>query len=269
MRVGTVTLGQIATFLILFSLLPISSRAAVFWDDELESGNTGYPLMFTLPSCGGATSGNDTTNKVSGSGSLRLGYPSNDITCGGFADRSFSATTDLWGRFYIRLSPGFIVSPVATKIMNNSTDGGGVSFWWAMYGGSSNLMITGQGYPPGINAVNYFSNVGNGNLRTSPEGGFVCVETRIKLNTVGSADGVIEAYKNGVLVMNHTGIVMRTAGTSTETVRFIFNRMYRQYGQGDINYDRLAFGNTRIGPIGGEPPPTPTVPSAPTGLAVT
>jgi len=67
MRVGTVTLGQIATFLILFSLLPISSRAAVFWDDELESGNTGYPLMFTLPSCGGATSGHDTTNKVSGS----------------------------------------------------------------------------------------------------------------------------------------------------------------------------------------------------------
>jgi hypothetical protein len=103
MRVGTVTLGQIATFLILFSLLPISSRAAVFWDDELEEGNTGYTFKFTDPNwrCGGQDWGSfDTVNKVSGTASLKLIYPG--IAQGSVEDldRSFPATTDLWARWY-------------------------------------------------------------------------------------------------------------------------------------------------------------------------
>jgi len=245
----------------------------IYWDDELEVGNTGYPGMFNLDLCGGVSTGMDTVNKISGNGSLRIGYPGNEITCGGFADRFFPATLDLWSRFYIRLSPGFITHPVSTKLMNHSTEGGSPqSNWWAILHGGSEIFVAVQHYPINNSTVNFAPNVGDGNV-SKTNGQWYLIETRTKLNTIGVADGLIEAYKNGVQFMNYTGLEFRKVSQGTQNNLFTFNRMFRQDGQGNINYDRLAFGDARIGPITGglppPPPPPPTVPTQPTGLQVT
>lgn len=239
--------------MVVLSVLPMSSHATTFWDDELESGNTGYDFSALMNStCGGVTWGAyDTVNKVSGTASLKENFPGPNL-CGGFADRYFPNTTDLWSRFYVRLSPGFVVDGTGTKLMNNSTDKI-LSNWWVMMFGRPDLVIAVQNYPAG-NTTNLYPNTGNGSLRTNPEGQFLCIETRTKLNDVGQANGVIEAYKNGVQIMNHTGLEMRTVSQGSQNSTFIFNRMYRQHGTGSINYDRLAFGNTRIGCLGSAPP---------------
>ena len=251
-----------------------------YWDDEMEVGNTGYPDMFTLDTCGGLSSGNDTVNKISGNGSLRLGYPGAQVqVCGGFADRSFPATLDLWSRFYMRLSPGFIVDTTTTKIMLHATDSF-LSNWWIMAFSSSKLVCTAQLYPP-TDSTNFFCNLGTSaqqELRTSPEGGWRMVETRERLGAADSAEGLIEAWIGDaggtmVKVMSHSLNNWRNTTQGSQNSKFVWNRMFRQSGEGNINYDRVAMGDARIGPITGGlpplPPPPPTVPTQPTGLQVT
>jgi len=271
MRVGTVTLGQIATFLILFSLLPISSRAAVFWDDELEEGNTGYNFETRFKDmCGSVVWGSfDTVNKVSGTASLKLNFPGvkfHDL-CGGFTDRFFTGTTDLWARWYIRFEPGFILDSVSTKVMNQSTDGN-QSNWWGFKWGSNQLVVDVQNYPINGSTQSFAPNVGDGSVPIN--GSWVCIETRTKLNTVGQADGLLEAYKNGTRYMNYTGLEYRKVSQGSQNNVFTFNRIFRQNGTGSLNYDRLAFGNTRIGCLGSIPAPSPSNGSiaAPSNLSV-
>jgi len=248
-----------------------------YWDDELEQGNTGYDFSNRFQDmCGQVVWGSfDTVNKVSGTGSLRLNFPifnlPPDNLCEGFADRSFPATLDLWSRFYIRLEPGFTTHPVSTKFMNHSTSGI-QSNWWGILHGGSEIFVTVQHYPIINSSQNFAPNVADGNV-SKTNGQWYCIETREKLNTIGVADGVLEAYKNGVQFMNYTGLEFRKVSQNTQNNQFIFNRLIRQGGYGSINYDRLAMGNTRIGPITGGlpplPPPPPTAPTQPTGLQVT
>ena len=276
MRVGTVTLGQIATFLILFSLLPISSRAAVFWDDELESGSTGWGATLEsrmTDTCGGVNWGSfDTVNKVSGTASLKLNFPGMAYhdACGGFTDKYFPGTTDLWARWYMRLAPGFIIDSIGTKLMNQSTDGQ-QSNWWGFLWGTNEVTVQLQNYPTNGNTKNFNPNVGSGSVPI--DGSWVCIETRTKLNTVGQADGLLEAYKNGTRFMNYTGLEFRKVSQGTQNNVFVFNRIFRQNGTGSLNYDRLAFGNTRIGCLGSIPAPSIPPPSngsvaAPSNLSV-
>jgi hypothetical protein len=250
------------------SLVPISSHAAVFWDDEMEAGNTGYPgLVSNGYSCGGVPGFTyDTVNKVSGSASLKENFPGLQYhqQCGGFADRSFPSTSDLWGRFYVRLSPSFVVSTVTTKIMRNDTNTD-QDHWWGMAFGSNQVMLALQNYPTIGSSRNFYTNVGDGAL---PRGQFVCIETRIKLNTVGQADGLVEAYKNGVRFLYYTGLEIRKVSQGTQGAQFYQNRMYRQDGAGSINYDRVAMGNTRIGCLGSVPASDSTPPAPPVGVVV-
>jgi hypothetical protein len=226
----------------LWSLLPISSHAEIFWDDEMESGNTGYEfpakpcndmLAFTF----------DATQKVSGGGSVRLDYAGDPHVCGGFCDRYFTHTDDLWGRFYIRLSPDFVVNSTVTKVMRNDTNSH-LDHWWVMMWGSNVLLVGLQNYPTKGSTKNLYANVGDG---TIPLGEWTCIETHIKHNTVGKADGLVEAYKNGVRFLHYPDLEMRKVSEGTQDAHFESNRMYRQGGKGSIWYDRLAFGNERIG----------------------
>jgi|CXWL01.1.fsa_nt_gi hypothetical protein len=235
------------------SLLPVSSHAAVFWDDEMEPGNTGYVTV--MPTTGGF----DTTVKFSGTASLREDF--NGTTQGGFEDRTFPATDDLWGRFYIRLSPGFVAAN-QTKIMRNDTNTE-LMHWWGMLFGDRAVTVQLQNYPVTGQTTNFYPNVGNGTLG---DGQWSCIETRIKNNTVGQADGVVEAYKDGVQFMNYAGLEIRKSSQGTQNAQFVSNRMYRQGGTGSIWYDRVAFGNTRIGCLGSAPTNDISPPTAPVGL---
>ncbi|MEK6774526.1 MAG: hypothetical protein AABY64_11330 [Bdellovibrionota bacterium] len=269
-------INEIFALVLLVTFLTNSARAATFWDDEMEAGNTGYGALVTNPNICGNVAGfsYDTVNKVSGAASLKENFPGLQYTgqCGGYADRSFPATDDLWSRYYVRLSPGFIVSPTAyTKVMRNDT-GTQLAHWWAMGPGLNQLLVALQNYPTTGETRNFRPNEGDGSLT---RGQWVCIETRIKHNTVGKSDGLVEAYKNGVRFMHWPGLEIRKVSQGTQNAHFVSNRMYRQEGEGSINYDRVAFGNTRIGCIGSVvpepiplPPLPPAKPLAPTSLQV-
>lgn len=254
----------------LLSLLPISSHATVFWEDELESGNTGYHGVTGTPNCGGLPSWEyDTANKVSGNASMKATFPGTPQyrqQCGGFWDRTFTPSQDMWTRFYIRLSPGFVVDYVQTKIMRHDATDTNLSNWWGLLFGSSTISVQLQNNPIG-STTNVYANVGDGNIRTNPEGQWVCIETHERMNDMGSANGVVEAWKNGVQFLNYTGVVFRTA---TQFPNYLFSavRMYRQDGGGSINYDKLAVGNTRIGCSGSVPTNDTSPPGPPTGLSI-
>lgn len=240
----------------------MASQATVFWDDEMESGNSGYGL----PSNGAMSY--DTSTKFSGNGSTRLNYPSScypdanaQQNCGGFMDRTFPSTTNFYRRFYIRLSAGFQVSDVFTKIMRSDTTGPN-SNWWVMgCCGSRGFLVSDQNVPSIGSAVNYKTNFSFADSK------WYCVETREQLNTPGVANGIAQAWVDGTQVMYVSNIMYRQAGDNS---LFNNNRLYRQTGSGSIWYDRVAVGDTRIGCTGSasQPPATSPPPAAPTGLIV-
>src|SRR5690242_13774787 len=111
-----------------------ASHATVFWDDEMEAGNTGYNI-----SGKSGTMTFDTSVKFSGNGSLRLDYPSEcypdkiaqGFQCGGYVDRSFPTTSNLYRRFYINMANNFTVGDSETKIMATYPPGETTfTTWW-------------------------------------------------------------------------------------------------------------------------------------------
>ena len=237
------------------SVLPISSHAAIFYDDEMESGNTGFGFNLNQP-CGGANAFTfDSTQKVSGNGSIRLDY-SGASNCGGFADRSFTGTADLYSRFYIRLSPNWVTSPIVTKITRSDTSGPN-SNWWAMLWGGTNLEVSAQNTPTVGNTINHYSSF------SFATGTWYCVETHEQLGTAGAANGVIEAWVNGAKVLGVGGVQFRQPGDNGV---YMNKRMFRQEGTGSIWYDRMAVGNSRIGCLGSVPAGDSTPPAPPVGL---
>src|SRR5690349_1430554 len=111
-----------STLLVMIITLLFTSDlgATVFWDDEMEPGNTGYTIVPDVMSY-------DTTVKFSGNASLKYTYgpecETMTSTCGGFMDRGFPQTANFYRRFYIMLSSDFLTSPVSTKIMRSDTTG--------------------------------------------------------------------------------------------------------------------------------------------------
>src|SRR5690242_20137369 len=118
-----------------------ASQATVFWDDEVVSGNSGYSLA------SGAMSF-DTSTKFSGNGSIRLDYPSQcypdkilqGFQCGGYVDRTFPATSNLYRRFYLNMASNFTVGDTETKIMATYPSGNTTfTTWWEFQFGSHSL----------------------------------------------------------------------------------------------------------------------------------
>lgn len=251
---------------VLSLLLPISSHATVFWDSELEEGNSSYDIS----ALGGAFT-YDTSVKVSGNGSLRLDYPpmcepatAGGNGCGGYTDRSFTPTSTFYRRIYFRMSSGFDTSiNNYTKMFRSDTTGPN-SNWWTM--GQGNGVVGGKTFVVGLQnspAVGATQNVWSN--FTFSDGRWYCIETLEQLNTPGVANGVVRAWVDGVQVLNATGVIYRQAGDDS---LFKNNRLYRQTGVGSIWYDRLAVGDSRIG-CSGSPTPTDTnPPAAPSGLTV-
>jgi hypothetical protein len=242
------------------SLLPISAHATVFWDDEMESGNSGYGIV------AGAMS-YDTSIKFSGAGSTRLDYSSvcypdasAQANCGGFMDRTYTPTNGLYRRFYFRMSSGFQVSDVFTKMMRSDTNGPNSSNWWVIGCCGGKLFIDAAQSPslPG-SAQNFYSTF------TFRDAQWYCVETYEQLNTPGVSNGISRAWVDGALVMDVTNIPYKPSGDNS---LFYNNRLYRQTGLGSIWYDRLAVGDTRIGCLGSVQTTDTTPPAVPLGLFV-
>lgn len=241
-----------------------ASQATVFWDDEMEAGNTGYNI-----SGKSGTMTFDTSVKFSGNGSLRLDYPSEcypdkilqGFQCGGYVDRNFPQTSNLYRRFYINMASNFKTGDSGTKIIG-TFPGGNTTFstWWVFQFGSHVLSGIVSRAKDGV-AVVYNQN------GTFPFGQWVCVETHEQLNTPGQANGVYELWVNGTQVLSTRNVMFLVSGDNTTMG---INRLYRQVGLGSLWFDRVAVGDSRIG-CAGSPPPTPpasTPPAAPTGLII-
>ena len=245
---------------ILLCSISINAHATVFWDDELESGNTGYSLPTGYKSTPMTF---DTSVKFSGSGSMRYNfgpecYPdaSAQTNCGGFIDRGFTATNTFFRRVYVRLSAEFVVSDVFTKLFRSNTNSNLVSNWWGMgCCGWNRLGVENQNVPNPVVKSNY----------EIPRGRWVCLETQEQLNTPGVANGISRAWANGAIILDKTDVKFRQMG---DTFQFVSNRFYRQTGLGYIWFDRLAVGDSRIGCIGSVLPAENKPPKAPLNLMV-
>lgn len=246
---------------------PSLAKAAIFWDDSFEAGSTGF----------NSVAGMDFVSSpvVSGSRALHehfCGGPSGnnpDYQCGTYTGRSHPPSTHHWMRFYFRMH-NFTVSSTQSKMIFVGPNGAYPSYWWAMQWGNPSLMVAAQGVAlANGGTVNYYSN------HTFQQDRWYCVETHIQNNTPGQPNGTIEAWVDGALVLQQTGLNLR-AGTPLQvngaynlpTQQFTDMTFYVQYGLGDIYYDDHAIGDQRIGCSGSVPKGDTTPPASPTGLRV-
>lgn len=260
------------------ALAPAWSNATVYWEDGFEPGNTGYAVV------GGMSLSSSPV--YSGAYSLKEHFLGSHIQSGTYSDRFLGTSTeDLWSRYYIYLD-NFITDQTQTKIMLQGEECCYPSFWWGMLFGQTALSVQIQGLNGGSETVNIYG-------PQIPQNRWVCVETHIRMSAPGVTNGVIEAWLDGVQGIARYDLQMREAslnGKNSPTAKFTFNRLYVQYGSGDLYLDNLAVGDQRIGcsgelpqsnspapqtqnpipspPMTSQPPPqsAPTPPPTPQGL---
>ena len=281
-----ISAGNIRPFLlflvitVVLSLLPMLSHAAVFWDDEMEQGNTNFSAAYMLSTL--IPNGNmayDTSVKFSGNGSIRLNYPANCLQgpttgsqCGGGITRQFPPSLSVYKRVYFRMSGAgpnttadgkFKTSTGAfTKLMKGQSDivdGLTARHWWTMgCCGSKNFMITMEYVPNNTSATNAYSNI------TFQDNRWYCIETHEAMNTPGVANGVAEAWVDGVKVLTQTAVMWQRVGTNHKWKDF---SIIRQEGMGNLWFDRFAAGDTRIGCSGSIPQGDTAPPTIPSGVS--
>ncbi len=91
-----------------------------------------------------------------------------------------------------------------------------------------------------------------------------CIETHEVMNTPGVADGISEAWVDGVKVITNTDVGWQRAGSDLSGM----NSLFRQNGAGNFWWDRFAAGNTRIGCLGATSATDTTRPAPPQGLVI-
>lgn len=202
------------------------------------------------------------TRAFSGTKSVKMTYVGDlgatAFTC--FIDRFFPVSDTVYTRIYLFLD-GFTASNINTKMYTQSHDKHYPRFWWSLVTSSNIMRVAIEGTTLGTSA-----NIAGG---TFPSGRWACLETRVTLNTPGVANGIVQAWVDGVQRINRTDLMMRNAtevlinGTPSNanfngpSSRMQYSRMYRQHGNGVIYFDELAVGNTRIGCLGAQTDTTP------------
>ena len=257
------------------SLAPMLSHAAVFWDDEMEEGTSGFsPAYMASTMIPNGIMAYDTSVKFSGAGSIRLNYPpacqtlTTQNQCGGAATRSFPLTDNVYRRVYFRMSglgpnttaSGLFETSVSafTKMLRLVSDGLNRD-WWAMgCCGSKRFGFAAENVPPG-QALDLYSSISLADNR------WYCIETHEQLNTPGVANGIAEAWVDGARVLSRTNVMYRLAGNTNlwKTVG-----IFRQIGAGNMWWDRYAVGDTRIGCSGSSGQTDTTPPANPSGASV-
>lgn len=287
MRVGTSNFGQIAPFLIVLSLgLPIASEAGVFWTEDFENHLT---PNWDTSACGGSPQDGcnaviSTAQAYSGTKSLRGDYTTTDclhpfptyVTCGTYYDRYFTPSSEVYFRFYYRTT-GFIYDSTTTKhlYLANGIYYPDVVLKHEYGAGNFSMEIEGDydACPNRLDSCLYRENL---TTRNTGNDQWYCIEGHVKYNTPGVQDGVLELWVDGTQTMSYTTLYMRGGSTNNGAVGSATNssqatmsyiRPYVQWGYGQMYYDDLAVGNTRIGCSGNQPSDI-TPPSTPSGLSV-
>ena len=266
---------------VVLSLVPMLSHGAVFWDDEMEPGSTDFSASYMLSTMiPGGNMAYDTSIKFSGNASIRLNYPVNCLQgpttgsqCGGAIGRQFPPSLSVYKRVYFRMSGlGPTTTPdgkfqtsltAFTKLLKGQSEVVGelnARHWWTIgCCGSKNFMITMEHVPEFPNATNAYSNI------TFQDNRWYCIETHEVMNTPGEANGLAEAWVDGVKVLTKTGVIWQRVGTNHMWREFA---IIRQEGHGNTWYDRFAAGDTRIGCLGATSASDTTRPGPPQGLVI-
>lgn len=262
------------------SLAPMLSHAAIFWDDEMEQGNTdfspAYMLSTLIPN---GIMAYDTSVKFSGNGSIRLNYPpacqslTTQNQCGGSATRTFPLTDNVWKRAYFRMSgtgpnptnSGAFETAVSafTKMLKGQStivNGLVARYWWTMGCCMSKNFNIGMEYVPTASRTTVLPSKIN-----LADNRWYCIETHEKMNTPGLPDGIAEAWVDGVKVAMKTDVMWQRAGSTLQWSEF---SIFRQVGIGNIWWDRFAAGDTRIGCLGASSASDTTRPAPPQGLFI-
>jgi hypothetical protein len=245
----------------------------MFWQETFEAPTNLGNWQQSTPSMPYVSS----TLPYQGLQSLQLDY--NGSTGGGFMDRQHPNVDEVYTRFYTQTKAFSYEASTGTKRFQQSnlnTPYMYPNFWWENIFGSREMAIIGQvvaepcastGHPA-YDSCPYYPNMASVPLSDNR---WYCIETHLKMNTPGVANGVIELWVDGVQTMSYTGRTFRGPSVSNpngNSSLTIFNniRIYRQAGVGTMWYDNFAVGSTRIGCSGGSTPgtSTPSTPSSPT-----
>ena len=251
-----------------------TAHAAVDWDESWEYANNQAWIdsPWTNFACTATSMAGiaeiSSERAFSGTKSLKMTYIGHTPPTTCWMDRFFTAKTDvLYTRIYMFLD-NFTGDPTSTKIWSHSDVHSYPAWWWRIFGSNNSHAVSIEG-----------TNLGAGSNITSatiPSGQWVCVETEVRMNTPGVADGIIRSWVNGAQRINRTDLLMRFAnnvvvnGTApNENINspssgMLYTRMYRQWGTGVIYFDRYAISrDARIGCLGAAPASVDTKPPAP------
>ena len=262
------------------SLIPMLSHAALFWDDEMEQGNTDFSAAYMLSTMiPQGVMAYDTTVKYSGTASVRMNYPvtckagPSGGQCGGSLTQAFPPTDEVWKRVYFRMSgtgpnpsaSGLFETSVTafTKMLKSQSaivNGLYARYWWVMgCCGSKKFLVSMENVPSPGRARNVYSNFAFSDNR------WYCIEAHEKMNTPGLPDGIAEAWVDGVYEAGAYDVIWRQAGSTLQWKEF---SIIRQEGVGNLWFDRFAAGNTRIGCLGATSASDTTPPGPPQGLLI-
>ena len=221
----------------------------------------------------------NTGGAYSGSKYVRLTYDNAfSSTCKPSIYKTITATSHVFFRAAMRQSVGFQTSSQnnASKRVRfrpantgdpNPSDGLGAYpiFWLYNHYGSYSINIE---QPCDKLAGQYWINA-----NPPTPGGWDEVEFEVFMNTPGQSNGGLRIWVNGVLraqSLNRKWVADTPTGVcGSSNIWHPSNwfttevQIYLQSGVGTVDYDRVAVGNTRIGAVGGTPPPLDTTPPTP------
>ncbi len=287
-------------------LVPSLAHATLFFDDEMESTVSGEFYFSDYYVAG--TYAIDTSVKFSGTASKRVRFfrPggaletcdvnqeqfNSGLQCGGEVGRSFTPSAEVYTRVMFMQSGSstpltaptsncltsvvgglcpFKSSTVSSTKMtkrqsavNSAFTENNIRSWWQEgKNGGTAFMLSAEHVPTWNGTTDTpFANI---NLQSNR---WYCIETHEKVNTGGLANGIGQAWVDGVEVLNRTNITWERAPSAATPGNYLWNQvaLMRQNGLGYFWYDRFAAGTQRIGCIGSPPPVDTTNPNPPTNL---
>lgn len=285
MRIGIVTLGKVAMFLIvLFLRAPIPSEAEVFFADGFEYASQGAFEAVWATSCpGGGIAQMGPSTEFSGSPTRSLKAIQDGGLHSCFIDRSYPNTTHVFYRWNIRMPTGYDLETVCNpagscpggsgskQIYAKALGGAGYDAYMFLKPGTHQLRVA-------IPHNSYTRLCPNGTTDSEcvmePNmsskaiilGTTQCIEWELDRGSPGGADGVVRVWIDGTLTVEYTNLRIAKStegGTAWNNVTY-----YSQGGYGTRYIDDLVVGNTRIGcgvtPSSGDT----TAPNTPTGLSI-
>jgi hypothetical protein len=293
-----VTVGRMSLLLLMFTLtIPGPSDATVFFDDDFAAGSlasNGWNQSYNNPPTSGSLE-ISTDFALTGTHSVK-GYFT-DVT--GMTNyksdvyKTFPSSTHVFMRYGFRESPGFVTGTNGgSKRIRYTGIGGNPNIWTYTFNGAA---FSGQGQysitveaPYDGSGVHEVVTVGSRNSERDnivlfsgvnpSQTSWDQVETEVLFNDPGQYNGVIRMWINGTLRIEVINVALRGPTPTSQCLQFsgtlcpstvYFNSadIFIQSGLGQIYYDRIAVGDTRIGTTTGGGGDI-IAPAAPLGLQV-